>query len=540
MMPNVVHGDRMGALLAYLADTDKDRTHNVHANPHIVAGDVSVTAWFGDGDLSGEDAAQIARILDQPRRALGVERRRGVYEKRAVGVGANDEPIWERVKVGERSLETWHCSLSLRAEEGQLSDEQWAAITQQFMDRMGFTEASGKAPARWVAIRHGLSSKGNDHVHIAASTVREDGTQVSLHMDFPRAQKIARELEREHGLQPLHEGDEPYRSQGWQRGEPEAAKRRGEAEPDRVRLTRTVRSCAAASENEAEFVRRMRGTGLLVRPRFAQGRTDVIEGYSVAVRPVDGERPIFFGAARKLSPDLSLNRLRCAWDDSPEAAMTAAEEWRRSAWNHRSTSTGREATDWRPSDWERHTTRLAKLNDRLAGVDVNDRGTWAQVARETSGALAAWAAKAHPEVAGDLAAASDALARSAQLRRQPERAPRSPSPAAGAALMVASLARSGRGITAQIALMEQVIRTVEAIVQMHRAVGEARMARAASTDVQARLARVQTQWTSAAQRAGLAPQEPRTAAPTKQHPAAPRTARDVPPSTRGRDDGFGR
>lgn len=41
----------------------------------------------------------------------------------------------------------WHCSLSLRAEEGDLSDERWAEIANDFMDEMGFTEASGKAPA---------------------------------------------------------------------------------------------------------------------------------------------------------------------------------------------------------------------------------------------------------------------------------------------------------------------------------------------------------------------------------------------------------
>ena len=41
--------------------------------------------------------------------------------------------------------------------------------------QMGFTEASGKAPIRWVAIHHGVSTNGNDHIHIAATMVREDG-----------------------------------------------------------------------------------------------------------------------------------------------------------------------------------------------------------------------------------------------------------------------------------------------------------------------------------------------------------------------------
>ena len=54
---------------------------------------------------------------------------------------------------------------------------------------MGFTEASGKAPCRWVAVRHGLSKNGNDHVHIAVSLVREDGTKAMTHNDYKRAQE---------------------------------------------------------------------------------------------------------------------------------------------------------------------------------------------------------------------------------------------------------------------------------------------------------------------------------------------------------------
>ena len=77
------------------------------------------------------------------------------------------------------------------AEEGDLTDAQWAEIAQDFMDEMGFTEASGRAPAQWVAIRHGHSKAGNDHIHIAASMVRKDGTKWSSWRDFPRAQQAA-------------------------------------------------------------------------------------------------------------------------------------------------------------------------------------------------------------------------------------------------------------------------------------------------------------------------------------------------------------
>jgi hypothetical protein len=62
----------------------------------------------------------------------------------------------------------FHCSLSPAAEDGQLTDEQWGAIANDFMKDMDFTEDGGKAPARWVTVRYGLSKNGNDHIHIVA------------------------------------------------------------------------------------------------------------------------------------------------------------------------------------------------------------------------------------------------------------------------------------------------------------------------------------------------------------------------------------
>lgn len=45
---------------------------------------------------------------------------------------------------------------------------------------MGFSEASGKAARRWVAVCHCVSTNGNDHLHSAVSLVREDGTKQRL------------------------------------------------------------------------------------------------------------------------------------------------------------------------------------------------------------------------------------------------------------------------------------------------------------------------------------------------------------------------
>ena len=170
-MPNVVRGDRMAGLMTYLVGPGRS---NEHTEPHLVAGDAAMLAWHDDAELGRDAALAIARHLDRPRTATGVE-----------------------VSGGH----VWHCSLSLRAEGGALSDEQWRAIADDFVRAMGFDDAEGaKAPCRWVAVRHGVSTNGNDHIHLVVNLVREDGTKASVHNDFKRAQAAARALEVKHGL----------------------------------------------------------------------------------------------------------------------------------------------------------------------------------------------------------------------------------------------------------------------------------------------------------------------------------------------------
>ncbi|GAP60802.1 hypothetical protein AHiyo1_43930 [Arthrobacter sp. Hiyo1] len=195
----------------------------------------------------------------------------------------------------------WHCSLSLRAEEGALTDQQWGDIANDFVDSMGFTETSGKARCRWAAVNHGTSENGNHHIHLAVSLVREDGTKASTHGDYKRAQETCRELEVKYGLEQL---STVHATRGYDRAE-KATAVRDNREMHRTSLARKVRASASASATEGEFVRRARDTGLLVRPRYAKDTTDVIVGYSVAERPGVGERPIWFGGGT-LASDLKL------------------------------------------------------------------------------------------------------------------------------------------------------------------------------------------------------------------------------------------
>ena len=78
MIPNITRGSRMSGLMLYLASTDADKTKNAHTDPHLVAGDAAIMAWYDDGVLDKDDAIAIAKHLDQPRKAFGVEGARWV------------------------------------------------------------------------------------------------------------------------------------------------------------------------------------------------------------------------------------------------------------------------------------------------------------------------------------------------------------------------------------------------------------------------------------------------------------------------------
>ncbi|WP_245861962.1 hypothetical protein [Georgenia soli] len=243
------------------------------------------------------------------------------------------------------------------------------------------------------------------------------------------------------------------------------------ADEPRRALARTVRGCSTAAADEAEFVRRMRRAGLLVRPRFADGRTDVVTGYSVATRPEAGERAIWYGGGH-LARDLTLPRLRQAWPDTPAAATAAAGEWTAAKRNRRPVAPGRESAEVDPRLWELYATEVDVLRERLRSVPIHDRDTWAQVARDTAGAFAAWSNRVEA-VPGPLAATADALAKSAQLRRQSVH-PKASGKASvgGVAMLLASATMAGQGAIAQAAMLRQLVMLAQAVYAMHRASAE--------------------------------------------------------------------
>ncbi|GAA4512467.1 hypothetical protein GCM10023159_17960 [Brevibacterium yomogidense] len=310
----------MTGLMVYLAGPGRS---NEHENPHVVAGDDVALATVAEGkELDRDDAVALAQTLDHPRRMYGREV--------TTPIRRYDPDQGKRVKIGEKDAHVWHCSLSLSADADEaLTDAAWKMLAEQFVERMGFIDPDGAKSSRWVAVRHGLSKNGNDHIHVAVQMVTEDGSRAREHNDRSRAQKVCRQLEREFGLA-ITEGAAMKQTlpheKSWER---ERKQRERAPFLERKELRRRVRAAAAGATSEAEFVQRVYSSGVILRPRFAGGSTDRVTGYSVALPPPKGteREPIFYSPAKHLDKNLSLPKVRSSLGLSKEGDPSAVGAW---------------------------------------------------------------------------------------------------------------------------------------------------------------------------------------------------------------------
>ncbi|MFE6025769.1 relaxase/mobilization nuclease domain-containing protein [Streptomyces niveus] len=309
MIPRVhKRGSRTVGLIFYLYEPGRCEEHT---DPHLVA------AWdaFAPDPGRHPDAtyADLARLLDQPVDALVPSRR-------------PDQHVW-------------HLSVRNSPEDPLLTDEQWADIARRMVAATGIAPTGDDTACRWAAVRH-----ADDHIHIVATLVREDGRRPRLNNDAARAQAEARLLEAEYGLRQLNPGDGTAAKRPTNAERHKAARERRPQTP-REELRETVRHAAAGTMNETEFFTRLTAAGLLVHQRVAPSG-DLL-GYKVALpddRNHDGE-PVFY-AGSTLAPDLSLPKIRKRWTTSgPEsepdagADVSAGRRWPGSAGARRRAST---------------------------------------------------------------------------------------------------------------------------------------------------------------------------------------------------------
>ena len=296
-------GEHVQPLLYYLFGPGR---REEHTDPHIVAG------WRHPADLEPplrpdgkRDFTKLTGLLLQPQAALG---------KRAYA-----RPVW-------------HCAMRAAPDDRMLSDDEWAQIAHEVMDRTGLSLYGQEDEAvRWVAVRH-----GDDHTHLVAMLARQDGGKPSLSWERYKVRAACLAAEQRYGLRSTAPADHTA-SRCPTRAENEKATRRGLDEAPRITLRRQVTSAAAAAGSDQEFFARLDQAGLLVRKRFSVTSPGQVTGYSVAL-PADTTKdggPVWYGGG-KLAPDLSWPKLRQRWTTgrvTPGATGLTAGE-RNAVWEH--------------------------------------------------------------------------------------------------------------------------------------------------------------------------------------------------------------
>ena len=167
-------GTNTRGLLAYLYGPGR---HDEHLDPHLVA----AFAMLGMPDPGRDENAtltELARHLDAPVRLRNSE----------FGKTVTDH--------------VWHCPVRAAPEDRYLSDAEWGEIAQRIVAAAGIAPEGDDLGCRWIAVRH-----ADDHIHILATTVREDGRRPKLHDSGLRVGDACRQIEKDYGLRRLKKGD---------------------------------------------------------------------------------------------------------------------------------------------------------------------------------------------------------------------------------------------------------------------------------------------------------------------------------------------
>ncbi|WP_416984630.1 mobilization protein [Streptomyces sp. T028] len=250
-------------------------TKEEHIDPHLVAAFDPLTPDPGRDPKATYE--QLQRLLDQPVNALPAGKR---PEKHV-----------------------WHLSVRAAPEDPILSDEDWAAIARRMVAATGIAPDGDEAACRWAAVRH-----ADDHIHIIATLVRDDGRRPRLHNEARRAQAECRRIEADYDLRRVPAGDGTAAKRPTS-AERHKAEHEGRDRTAREELRETVRRAVAGATSEEEFLDRLKGAGLLVRTKVLPSGD--LQGYKVALpddRNGDNE-PVYY-AGSTLAPDLSLPRIR--------------------------------------------------------------------------------------------------------------------------------------------------------------------------------------------------------------------------------------
>ncbi|MFB7465198.1 relaxase/mobilization nuclease domain-containing protein [Streptomyces sp. NPDC056224] len=285
MIPSIhPQGGSTAGLIAYLYGPGRSEEHT---DPHLVASFDGLAPDPGRNPYATEEDLQ--QLLDEPLHLLPADTRPDKH--------------------------VWHASVRAAPGDRTLTDAEWAEIARRVIAATGIDPGDG-AGCRWAAVRH-----ADDHIHLIATLVREDGRKPDHHRSGKRAQTECRRIEADYDLHRVAPGDGTAAKRPTS-AEQHKAKRRGRDRAAREELRETVRRAAAGTASETEFFDRLASAGLLIRRRIAPSGDTL--GYTVALpedRNKDGA-PVHYSGS-KLAPDLSLPRLRERWTDAPTQPTTA-------------------------------------------------------------------------------------------------------------------------------------------------------------------------------------------------------------------------
>ena len=155
--------------------------------------------------------------------------------------------------------------------------------------------------------------------------------------------------------------------------------------------------------------------------------TDVVTGYSVALRPQPGVPIVWYGGGR-LARDLTLTRLREGWPDNVTSAQHAVDEWRatwRNPMKYTPVHPGRETHALTPEVWHEHTEQIESLSasrQRAAHGEYADADQVEQPGERHRGPVSLTNSPTAERLVS-LAASPPALGAHRPARRSPPRSP---------------------------------------------------------------------------------------------------------------------
>ncbi|SDB93271.1 hypothetical protein GA0111570_109130 [Raineyella antarctica] len=284
-----------------------------------------------------------------------------------------------------------------------------------------------------------------------------------------RSQDARRAIEKKYGFAPVGEAAAQRDFAAYSMVDAQRATTIGQdgkrvvAETDVEKLRRLMLGAATQAGSEAGYVQALWRAGVLTRPRYAAGTSDVVVGYSVALRPESGRAP-FWHAAGKVHKSLTLPNVRVRYVDSPEAAALAAATWATytgatPAPNQQKGVEGREheALAGAAREVARFTTGT------LPGL--GEEGVRRSVARDVAGLLALVAQRVEPAGRGPWMRATDAVLREARGTKKGASTVQPVHSGLARAARLIAQAGSSDDVAGWTAVLDQLGRTVEALAE---------------------------------------------------------------------------